>query len=105
MINGSVKITGEEFYNLLRKKYNVDGQKLYGNYSFKKWLKKESDSYSFQFNGNNPLKSVPKNWLVEAKDVKNKGGTINRNWFNEHFQKTNFNDCRASVAIWLIENN
>ncbi|MDX6189305.1 hypothetical protein SGQ83_08110 [Flavobacterium sp. Fl-318] len=96
-------MTGIEFYTFLRSNYIQDGQQLYGNYSFKKWLHKK-DSQSFQFNGNKPLKSIPKNWLIDAKNAKNRGEKIDRNWFNNFYEKQNFNDCRASVAIWLIEN-
>lgn len=34
-----------------------------------------------------------------------KGKIINRNWFNNFYNKKYNNDCRASVAIWLINNN
>ena len=51
------------------------------------------------------VKSIPKLWLVDAKNAQNGGETINRNWFNHHFNRNNFNDCRASVARWLLQNH
>jgi len=98
-------MTGIQFYNFLRLVYNLNGQPLFGNYSFREWILKPDGTYSFQFNGNHPLKSVPKNWIVDAKDAKNAGERINRNWFNNFYNAHNFNDCRASIAIWLLDNH
>jgi len=97
-------MSGEEFYQHLRKVYQRDGQKLYDNYVFYRWLPKQDGTNSFQFHGNNPKKSVPKIWLVDAKNAMNEGIVIHRNWFNEHFDNQNFNDCRASIALWLLNN-
>lgn len=98
-------MTGIDFYNFLRSYYTQNGQVLYGNYSFKQWLLKNDNTCSFQFNGNNPVKSIPKTWLVDAKDAQNAGVQIERNWFNEFYNSNNSNDCRASIAIWLLENH
>ncbi|WP_123923437.1 hypothetical protein [Flavobacterium tructae] len=95
-------MTGIEFYTFLQSIYTQDGQPLYKNYSFKKWLHKK-DSQSFQFNGNKAVKSIPKYWLIDSKNAKNRGEKIDRNWFNNFYKQQNFNDCRASIAIWLIE--
>jgi hypothetical protein len=96
---------GTEFYDFLREIYFVNGQHLYGNYSFNNWLPKMDGTHSFQFNGNIPLKSIPKIWIIDAKNAKNNGEIINPNWFNNFYGENNFDDCRANVAIWLLTNH
>ncbi|MFD2937864.1 hypothetical protein [Spirosoma flavum] len=98
-------MTGTEFYDYLRSYYTMDGQAIYGNYSFKQWLLKANNSHSFQFNGNNPIKSISRVWLVDAKNARNAGEQIDRNWFNTFYNTDSNNDCRASVAVWLLENH
>ncbi|WP_395056168.1 hypothetical protein [Flavobacterium sp.] len=82
-----------------------DGQPHYANYSFNSWLEQNNDLNSFKFNGNNPMKSIPKAWLIDAKNAMNNGENINRNWFNNFYNAENNDDCRASVAMWLLNNH
>ncbi len=98
-------MTGVEFYDLLSEHYMQQGQPLFGNFSFENWLEKSKNSSSFQFRGKSQLKSIPKNWLIDTKDASNRKETIDRKWFNNQYNAKNFNDCRASVAIWLLENH
>ena len=98
-------MTGAQFYAFLRQLYILNGQPLYGNYSFRRWLQKNDGSFSFQFNGNNPRKAVPENWLIDSKNAQNRGEFIDRKWFNTFYGEEYFNDCRASIAIWLLENH
>ena len=96
-------MNGEQFYTYLRKKYSQPGEKLYGNYTFNKWLLKKDGLLSFQFKGKTQCKSIPISWLVDSKNEKNRGEVIDRNWFNHFYGKRNNNDCRASVAIRLLK--
>jgi|GEM_PF-3073324 hypothetical protein len=106
-------MNGEDFYTLLRKVYHDNkNQHIYDNRHFVRWLpKKNVGTSNFQFkfpsknNEKDNVKSIPKLWLVDAKNAQNGGETINRNWFNHHFNRNNFNDCRASVARWLLQNH
>jgi hypothetical protein len=99
------KMNGIEFYEFLRNVYQENGQELYGNFTFNSWLPKRDETYSFRFNGKSQLKSVPKAWLVDAKNAQNNGEVINANWFNTFYNRNNNNDCRARVAVWLLENH
>jgi len=96
-------MTGTEFYSLLRNLYQKDSQFFYGNYSSKKWLPQDDNKPSFQFKGKKQTKSIPFEWLVHAKEAQNRGEQIHRKWFNELNHSCNSNDCRASVAMWLLE--
>lgn len=102
-------MNGEEFYLVLRNYFNPDmDEKLknyYGNHRFTKWISKSDSSFSFQFTFGTNTKSVPKSWIVMAKDAHNNGASIDRNWFNTAFNENNFNDCRASAAMALINMN
>ena len=97
-------MNGQNFYNRLVTSYNNAGQYLYGNYSFSAWLTKGT-SHSFQFKGKNQKKSIPQEWLIAARDAQNNGIIITRDWFNKQFSESNNNDCRASVAMWLLNNH
>lgn len=97
-------MNGQNFYISLLNFYNTAGKHLYGNYSFSGWLQK-NNSRSFQFNGKTQKKSIPQSWLVAAKDAQNNGTIITREWFNNQFNESNCNDCRASVAMWLLKNH
>lgn len=97
-------MTGVEFYDFLRGQFNEQGKVINNRYVFEKWLLKKDLSHSFQFKLKNQFKSVPKNWIIDSKNAKNKKETVNRNWFNKTYNKKHNNDCRASVVIWLINN-
>lgn len=95
---------GSEFCNFLQSIYTRQDQLLYGNFSFEKWLPKDN-TYSFQFMGKTQRKSIPQNWLIDAKNAQGRGEVINRNWFNNNYNEKNFNDCRASIAMWLLKSH
>ena len=92
-----------QFFNFLRKHYTINGQHLYGNYSFSQWLLKKDNTLSFQFNLLKQKKAIPQQWLTEAKDALNRGVKVDREWFNTQYGSKHNNDCRASVALWLLE--
>lgn len=96
---------GIEFYKSLQKKYTKDGRLFYKNYSFKCWLEKSNGTESLQFNLKNSSKAIPKEWIIDAKNAENKKIIIDRDWFNQTYKQKNFNDCRASVLIWLLKNH
>ena len=98
-------MNGEEFYQFLMEFYHVPNQFIYGNVYFVQWLPKNDGSFNLQFRFLNNEKSIPKQWFVDVKNAMNAGEPINRNWFNIHFDQNNFNDCRASVAIYLLQNH
>ncbi|MEN2416411.1 hypothetical protein [Flavobacterium mesophilum] len=95
---------GTEFYDFLTEIFLVNGQNLYGNFSFNRWLPKNDGTNSFQFQGITQRKAIPKTWLVDAKNAKNNGEIINRKWFNNFYGNNNYDDCRASVAVYLLTN-
>jgi hypothetical protein len=97
-------MNGIKFYEFLLNFYSENGQPCYGNYSFCCWLDKNDGTQSFQFNGNHPLKSIPKAWLVDAKITINNREIIDRNWFNNNYNQNNFNDCRVNITLLLFDN-
>lgn len=97
-------MTGVEFYNYLKSFYVENGQTLMETIHLKNGYKKK-DSESFQFNLKNSSKSIPKKWLVDSKEAKNNGRVIDKNWFNNFYKEKNYNDCRARITIWLLNNH
>ena len=95
-------MTSTQLFNVLRTCYTVNGQHLYGNYSFSQWLIKKDGTLSFQFNLLKQKKAIPQQWLIEAKDALNRGVEVDREWFNTQYGRKHNNDCRASVALWLL---
>lgn len=93
---------GYTYFLSLMNIYKGNNQFLFGNYSFNAWIKKKDNTFNFQFNGNRPKKSVPQKWLIDGKNAMNKGYNIDRSWFLNNF---GVNDCRVSVAIWLLHNH
>ena len=91
----------EDLILTLKSKYNKENIPLYKNYVFKKWLIKSDGSENFQFKFLSNQKSIPFIWLIESEEVKVKGQLLDRDWFRKRF---GVDDCRASVAIWLIKN-
>lgn len=98
-------MNGEEFYQYLMNTYYLGNQHINTDRFFLSWLPKDDGSFSFQFKFLNNIKSIPRAWLVEAKNADNDGEIITRDWFNKHFGQDNLNDCRASLAIWLLNNH
>lgn len=104
-------MNGEEFYQFLLGFYHIENQDIYDDRQFIKWLPNNEATANFQFrfpsryNRRYNANSIPKRWIVDAKNAKNAGEVINRNWFNIHFNQNNFNNCRATVAIWLVQNH
>jgi len=104
-------MNGEEFYQFLREFYHVENQHICDNRQFVRWVPQNDGTFNLKFrfpandNQRYNLKYIPKTWFVEAKNAKNEGVEITRNWFNAHFDEDHFNDCRASMAIWLLENH
>lgn len=96
---------GIDFYKSLQKKYSNDGENIYRNYYFNSWLKKNNAAKSLQFKLKSNVKAIPKEWIIDSQNAKNKGEIIDRNWFNRKYNKKNYNDCRASVLMWLLENH
>ena len=97
-------MNGTEFYDFLRNNYNLNGQPLYGNFTFRDWLFKHSDgTSSFQFNipGNNP-KSIRRDIIIAAWDANR---NIDDNWLELNFNEPFHNDCRLHVLNFLIESN
>lgn len=95
-------MNGVDFFIFLRNIYNTNNQVLFSQYSFCRWIAKRDGSFSFQFNGCTPKKSIPQNWLVVAKNQLNNGVQVDRVWFRNNFQA---NDCRVSIALWILNNH
>jgi len=98
-------MNGQEFFQFLMQFYYLENQQINGNWHLVRWLPKNDGTFNFQFQFLNNRKSIPQNWLVDAKNAINNGETINRTWLNRRFNESNFNDCRASLAIWLLQNH
>ena len=97
-------MNGMEFYTFLRQNYIHDGHALYGNFTFREWLYKQSNgTSSFQFNipGNNP-KSIRRDIIIAAWDANR---NIDDNWLELNFNEPFHNDCRLHVLNFLIESN
>jgi hypothetical protein len=95
-------MNGLAFLQFLRNFYQNEGQVLFNQYFFNRWLNKSDGTTSFQFKGCSPKKSIPQNWLIHAKNQLNNGAQIDRDWFRQNFQ---VNDCRVSIALWLLDNH
>jgi hypothetical protein len=98
-------MNGQVFFTKIKTIYTRSHTHLYGNYYFEKWLPKKNgkQNYQFEFMGNR--KSIPQDWLIQAKNDMNLGVIVDREWFNINFKCCNNDDCRASVAIYLLSNH
>lgn len=94
-------MNGQEFYEYLRINYNLNGQPLYGNFTFHDWLYKiANDSFSFRFNIlNNGYKSIPRDIIIAAWD---RNEIIDDHWLVANFNLNFHNDCRLHVLNFLI---
>ena len=94
-------MTGIEFYEFLRNKYNQNGQPLYGNFTFCDWLyKPRNGTFSFRFNiiNNNP-KAIPRSVITAAW---NANQVIDDNWIEDNFDFRFHDDCRLHLLNFLI---
>jgi hypothetical protein len=93
---------GKCFYDFLIQRYCKNGQTLYNNYTFKKWLYKiNSNSYSFSFNiPGNYSKSISREILIAAWEARQ---NIDDNWLKEKFGTHFHSDCRLYVLNFLIK--
>ena len=94
-------MNGIEFYELLRKYYNQNGQPLYGNFTFRDWLyKPRNGTFSFRFNiiNNNP-KAIPRDIIIAAWDANQ---AIDDNWIEDNFDLRFHDDCRLHLLNFLI---
>lgn len=104
-------MSGEELYQSLLSLYNTENKFIHNKTQFVGWLDKSDGTKSFQFKFPSKdgtrynIKAIPQTWLINAKNTLNNGKLVDRNWFNNHFNQKNFNDCRATMALWLINNN
>ena len=94
-------MNGIEFYAFLRQTYLHNGQELYDDFTFCKWLfKSKTNTYSFQFNIlNNGTKSIPQHVIIVAW---NANSIINNDWLIDNFGLNFHNDCRLYVLKFLI---
>jgi hypothetical protein len=94
-------MNGIEFYEFLRMTYTLNGQSLYGNFTFCDWLyKPRNRTFSFRFNiiNNNP-KAIPRDIIIEAWDANQE---IDDNWIEGNFDLRFHDDCRLHLLNFLI---